>query len=313
MADIFNNMDLLRLLLKWKKQLGALVLAAGVLAWFFSLPVFIAPQYKSSAVIYPSNLISYGIETPTEQMLQLFQSNQIRNQVIHKHNLSEHYGVDTLNKGGVTRLTDAFNDHVQIGKTEFEAVELEVLDENPDSAYHIILSLIEYFNTNTRDLHRKKSLEVVSIIEKQMQRKQVEIDSVSSLLRELKVKFGIIDYKSQAKEASREYYKSLGNNPKKTSDILVSIRNLEEKGNDYIALNEFMEASIKTLTSLKVDHDNAFRDVVKELTYTNVVVKPVKADKKSYPIRWVICAVSMISTFLVAVIGVIILERSRRY
>lgn len=312
MADIFNNMDLLRLLLKWKKQLAVLVLLSGVLAWFFSLPVFIPPLYKSYTVVYPSNLISYGIETPTEQMLQLFQSNQVRNAVIQRHNLSEHYGVDTTTKGGQSQLIETFSDYVRIGKTEYEAVELEVFDQDPDTAYRIILSMIEFFNRNTRDIHRKKSMEVVQILDRQMQRKQKEIDSISTRLSELKIKYGIIDYKSQAKEASREYYRSLGSNAKKTSDILVSIRNLEERGNEYIALNENMEAALKALNKLKVEHDAAYRDVVKELTYTNMVIKPVKADKKSYPVRWVICAVAMISSFLISVIGIIVLERSRR-
>ena len=312
MADIFNNMDLLKLLLKWKKQVAALILASGVLAWFFSLPVFIAPLYKSYAVIYPSNLISYGIETPTEQMLQLFQSNQLRSEVLKRHNLAEHYGIDTTERGGMSALHETFRDYIKVSRTEYEAVELEVYDTDPDTALNISQSIIELFNKNTRRIHRKKSEEVVNIVGKQMERKKKEIDSLSTLLRELKVKFGIIDYKSQAKEASKEYYRSLGTNAQKTADILVSIRNLEERGNEYIALNEHMESAIKNYDNLRIDYDNAYRDVIKDLTYTNVVVKPVRADKKSYPVRWVICSVAMLSTFLISLISIIVLERSRR-
>ncbi len=314
MSDMFNNIDLLKLILKWKKQLAVVVVLAFVMAFVFSLPVFITPLYRSTAVIYPSNLIPYGIETPTEQMLQLFESNQIRQEVMRRHNLATHYDIDTTdrNPGNFSELYKTFDDHVRISKTEFEAVELIVMDSDPDSAYKISMSMIELFNKNTRLIHKKKSEEVVKIINAQMERKKLEIDSVSTLLKELKVKYGIIDYKSQAKEASKEYYRSLGTNSKKTADILVSLRNLEERGNEYIKLNEHMQSAISTFDQLRVEHDNAFRDVVKVLTYTNVVVKPVVADKKSYPVRWVICAFSMMSAFLVYLIGIIIIERFRR-
>ena len=55
-----------------------------------------------------------------------------------------------------------------------------------------------------------------------------------------------------------------------------------------------------TYNDLKVSHDVALRDVVKDLTYANVVTHPIVADKKSYPIRWLIVLISGSASFLLA-------------
>lgn len=312
MSGFFQNTDLLKVVLKWKVHLLVILFAAFGFSVLFTSPFFIPPKYKSHAVIYPSNLIPYGIETPTEQMLQLFQSNQIRDKVISRFKLAEHYGIDTSTKASRSMLFEEFDDNVHVSKTEFEAVELEVMDTDPAMAHRIALEMIDLFNHNTRMIHIEKSKEVVVIISEQMRNKKREIDSLSKELRELKVKFGIIDYKSQAKEASKEYYKSLGSNSKKTNDILVSIRNLEERGNDYLELSEHLSSSIKNYDRLKVEYDNALRDVEKKLTYTNVVVKPIKPDKKAYPVRWLICLFAVLSTLVFSVGIVTLLERYKK-
>ncbi|MEW6467903.1 MAG: hypothetical protein AB1458_03215 [Bacteroidota bacterium] len=313
MTDIKNNTDLLKVVLKWKKHLLIIGVCAIALSILFSSPMFIRPKFRSYAVIYPSNLIPYGSETPTEQMLQLFQSSEIKNEIIRGFKLPQHYDIDTTRPGYRYYVEKEFDENVEISKTEYEAVRLEVMDTDPLKAYEIAVAMIDQFDKKTRKLHRSKSEEVVLIMGAQLERKSAEIDSLSTALKELKVKYGILDYKAQAKEASKEYYRSLGTNAKKTTDITQSIRNLEEKGNDFIELNERLESSIKVYNAIKVDYDNALRDVEKKLTYTNVVIKPALPDKKVYPVRWIIVVSSTLASLFFAVVLVMIIEGRKAY
>jgi len=312
MSNIYNNIDLLKIILKWKKHLAVIAVSAVALSILFSSPMFIRPKFKSFAVIYPSNLIPYGIETATEQMLQLFQSSEIKNEITKGFKLAQHYEIDTTRVGYKFDLDKTFDENVKVSKTEYEAVRLEVLDTDPKTAYEIAVAMIDQFDKKTRKLHREKSEEVVLILGNQLEKKGKEIDSISTELKELKVKFGILDYKSQAKEASKEYYKSLGTNSKKTGDITTSIRNLEEKGNDFVELNERLESSIKVYNSWKVDYDNAVRDVEKKLTYTNLVIKPAMPDKKAYPVRWIIVVSSTLASLFFALIAVMVIEGRKK-
>ena len=47
------------------------------------------------------------------------------------------------------------------------------------------------------------------------------------------------------------------------------------------------------------EYEQVVNDVTKELTYTNVIVYPEVSDKKVYPIRWLIVAMSTASAVLI--------------
>jgi capsule polysaccharide export protein KpsE/RkpR len=174
------------------------------------------------------------------------------------------------------------------------------------------VEIIRLFDLKTRELHKKKSQEVVVIHKMELDKKQREIDSIGTQLKELKVKYGLLDYKSQSKEASREYYKSLGGNSQRTSDIVNSIRSLEEKGHDFLELEEHLDGALKSYEVIKRDYDAAVRDVQKKLTYTNVVVRPELPDKKAYPTRWLIVVFMTAASFVMALFLISLFERFRK-
>ena len=119
MVDYFNNMYLINLFRKWWKHLLIITLTTAILSVLFSSPLFIRPKYKSYSTIYPSNLINYSNETVTEQMLQVFKSDDIRDTVLKKLNLIKHYEIDTLKPHYKTNLHKEWDANVTIHKTEY--------------------------------------------------------------------------------------------------------------------------------------------------------------------------------------------------
>ncbi len=312
MNNLFNNNNLLRLLVKWKVHFAVTALLAVGLSTVISGPTFIRPKYKAVAVIYPSNLISYGIETPAEQMLQLFQSSQIRDSIIKKFRLAERYDADTTTSAGRNNLQETYNDNVKVVKTEYEAVKMEVWDESPETASRIAYEITNQFNVTTRILQREKSKEVAHILEDQLRKKQEDIDSIDKGLKVLKIKYGILDYDAQAKAVSKEYYKNIGSGGQKMNELTTAIRNLEEKGSEYVALDIRLREAVQQYAKLKIDYDNAIRDVRKHLTYINFVIKPDPPNKKSYPIRWLIVVFATIGTLFFAFVVISFYENKKQ-
>ena len=143
----FNSIELLRLVAKWKKHLIIIGLISLVGSIIFSSPYFIKPKYKSFAVVYPSNLIAYSTESPTEQMLQLAQSYYIRDRIIQSFNLYKHYDLDTTRvKSYKSRIYQMYDENITIKKTEYESMEITVFDTDPIIASSIADSIIHYFN-----------------------------------------------------------------------------------------------------------------------------------------------------------------------
>ena len=78
------------------------------------------------------------------------------------------------------------------------------------------------------------------------------------------------------------------------------LKTLTENGEDFISLTEHLWRIRGTYNDLKVLYDVALRDATKFLSYSNVVTHPIVADKKSYPIRWLIVLISTAASFFVA-------------
>ena len=153
----FNILNSIQLLYKWRIFLGSITVLAIGLSALFSSPYFISPKYKSQAIIYPVNLVLYSEETPTEQMLQILNSLDIRNQLFRDFRLAEHYQIDTTAPTFYTTLNYEFDGNIKFQKTEYESVEIEVLDTDPKMACQMVDSIISYYNDKVCSLHRLKN------------------------------------------------------------------------------------------------------------------------------------------------------------
>lgn len=313
MENVFSNIRLLKLIMKWRIHLIILFVLAIILSIFFSCPWFIKPKYKSTAVLYPSNLIPYSSETPTELMLQLFRSDDIRDSLIKEFKLGDHYGINADDKYYYTDIIREFESNVDIKKTEYESVVIEVFDTDPKFACSMVKEMVNLFNTKARALQREKANEVLVIAETQLDKKKLQIDSLEKQLTDLRIEFGIVDFDVQTKEAMRAYYKLLRSGSSGNNNALsTTVDNLKTKGSDYILVNDMFNAASTSYNKLKEEYDVALRDVTKELTYTNYVSAPIVADKKSYPIRWLIVSVSTLTTICLALLIIILIENVRR-
>lgn len=309
MSEYFDNSNILKIVQKYQKQLLIICGATLVLSVIFSAPWFIKPKYKSTAVLYPANIIAFGSETPDEQMVQVFQSDDIKTQIANEFNLYETYGIDTTKvKSYKTKLIKEFNENITIDKTELVSVRLEALHPNPVVARDIVSRMIELFNQKERALQKEKAMELVTILKKQLDNKRNEMDSMDVLVRDIRVKYGILDYALQTEYATEGALISNSMQKANEQEVKTMLKNLQDKGGEFVALNEHLWRIRGTYNDLKVQYENALRDVEKNLTYCNVVTSPFVADKKSYPVRWLIVVISTLSTLLFSLIVISVIE-----
>jgi capsular polysaccharide biosynthesis protein len=306
----FSNTDLLSLIIKRWKHVAIIVGAALMGAFVVSSEWIIKPRYKSMAVVYPVNIIPYSDESPTEQLLQLFQSADVRGMMIKRFRLAEHYNVDTTARAGKSKLYLTISENIDIRKTEYESVKIEIYDVNPDTACSMVNALIHFVDIKARALQREKTQEVVNIFQDQLNHKKEQLDSLEKVLNMLRVRYGLLDYKSQAKEVTKSYLKIVGDGGSGQRLVVVDslMRNLEQKGGELLTASEQLKSTLDVYNAIQVDYDRALSDLKKELTYTNVITRPLPADQKSYPIRWLIMVITGISSVLVAIFVIVILE-----
>jgi len=305
MENYLNNISLLRLILKFKIHLGIILISSIALSVLFSSPTFIKPKYKSEAIIYPSNLIAYSQESSSEQMMQILNSEEIKDSLVKKFDLANHYRIDKDQPYYYSVLSKEFESNVSITKTEYESVRIVIKDEDPKIACNMVKAMMNYFNLKVRMLQREKAKEVLVITSKQLELKTKQIDTIETQLNEIRRKYDILDYDTQTKELYRNYYKANSSNKQTINSALI---NLKEKGGDYQLLNEMLLSEIELMGKIKLDYENALRDANKNLTYINTITYPIPADKKSYPIRWLIVLSSTIASLVLSLFILLAVE-----
>jgi uncharacterized protein involved in exopolysaccharide biosynthesis len=297
-----------------KIHLAVIVLFAVILAAIFSGPAFITPKYESFAVVYPSNTSPYSDENETEQMLQILQSKEISDSVIKRFDLASHYEIDSSYKYFRTTLMYEYSQNVSISKTQYEGVRIEVSDRDPEIASDMVWAIIKLYNKKVNNLHKEKYGETLEMYKNAVEQKKQYLDSINNRLTELSQKYGLTHFQSQAEQTTRGYLKTIdgtGGAYVREKEVKELKKNLEDKGAEMLILQNMLFSETASYVSLKNEYEKAFMDYNKEITYTNIITEPYPADKKSYPVRWLIVVISAIASFFIGYILVLIIENRK--
>ncbi|CAN5402874.1 hypothetical protein BH11BAC1_BH11BAC1_08940 [soil metagenome] len=344
---------------KWRKPLLITVLAAAVASCIFSSTYFIKPKYKSTVIFFPTastsisraimddnisdkqDLLAFGEEEQAEQMLQILNSDDIRNIIIEKYELMKHYGINPQSEFPQTQLISEFEDNISFRQTEYLSIRIDVLDTDPKMAASIANDISALVDSMKTKIQRERASEALLIMEQEYNRKLAQINTMEDSLKWLRGK-GIMDYSNQSIIWTEEYAKSFSSFSNETATLKVlekyrtendssivntkarisgaeartkmlqsKLDDLAQFGGANMSLGEQLIIERKDLNILKVQYDKLRVDVMQNLPHKFIVNKAVEAEKKSYPIRWLIVAISVFCSFIIALIAILIIERSK--
>ncbi|HAH60345.1 MAG: hypothetical protein KUL83_04190 [Lentimicrobium sp.] len=315
MENYFSNIHMMNIFFKWKWHLLAIAVIAALLAAIFSGAVFIKPRYKSYALIYPSNIAPYSDESESEQMLQWMLSEDIRDSVMKKFDLPKHYEIDPSYKYFSSTMNYLYNKNVKINKTQWESIEITVMDTDPVIARDMVLAIIHFVNQKIRSIHREKYNEVARSMGQTLALKRAQLDSIEAELSVLSQEYELIDFESQAREITRGYLRTVdGSNSTNINmkDVLRLKENFEQKAQRMAILTQRLNDVLRIYGQFEEVYDQAVYDANKHFTFTNIITPPVVADKKSYPVRWLIVMYAVAASLVFAVLAISIIENKRR-
>lgn len=322
----FDSTNLILFLWDRKMILIIVSVVAAIASGIFSGPFFITPKYKSTVVLFPtsSNAISkallsdrfggkqdileFGEEEQAEQMLQILISSQIRDRIVEKYNLMEHYDIDSTSKYRMTNLVREYDDNITFRRTEFMAVEIKVLDKDPVIAANIANDISELLDSTKNNMQKERALQGFKITEEAYMQIKGDIDVMEDSLKVLR-KLGVHDPETKAEMINQQLAIELakGNNPaiKRLRDELEI---LEKYAVPFVSIRDQLEYDKKQLTTIKSKYEEAKVDATQHLPQKFVVDRAFPAEKKSYPVRWLIVVVATLAAFLVAILFIIFME-----
>jgi len=307
MENYFKTKSIFSLIAKWKWHLLVITIVAAALGLIFSAPYFIHPKFKSSATLYPANIICHSDESESEQMLEMMESNDIKFRIIEKYNLYSHYGIDSTESGSLSKLISYYDDNVIIEKTPNDAIMITVCDEDPQVAADMVNSIIECYDSLVLKISADKSAELLEIYTATANEKARMIDSLSEVLKKYGTEYGMIDSKSQTRAYSEAV--AQGRSADEANKILKS---WQEYGAEYKKTDSLLNNTIQRYNLDLKTCEEAKRDMEKKQTFSHVISKPYPADKKFYPVRWLIALLSALGGCLIGIIAIAIIEGCRK-
>lgn len=308
--ESFESLDFLRWIFRKIKPLIIVQVGALVCSIIFSSQFFMPKEYGSETVVYPYNMSEYSHELPSEQMLEFLNSTDIKNKVIDRFDLSKHYDIPKNGKPYLDRLYSEYDHNVNVKPTEYGAVEIKVYDISPDTAFEMVNGILDILNNKLHQVQKEKSMEVANMYRMALETRKHQIDSMQSLSKELSTKYGLLEYESQTREVSRAYYQSLASGrSSKNDEITQQIKNLQDYGMEFRALNQHIESAIIDYNDKEIKYDDAMKDVNKNLTYWNMVSAPFKPDTYCYPLRLLIVLGTCFAAFVFSIVVMRAMEK----
>ena len=319
-----NSGNLLVFFYKWRKPLVIVTLIAIISSVVVSL--LIEDKYKSTVVLFPSttssiskgllsneagknvDILRLGEEEEAEQMLQILTSDEIRNRIIKKYDLSNHYEIDENDEYKNTKLQWEYESNVSFERTKFMSVEINVLDHDPDTAAAIANDIAALLDTVNNRMRREVATQALNIIGDELTNEKEYIAILEDSIKKFR-KMGIIDVQVQTERLTEQMATAILQGKKQAADELN--KKLELISSYAGAFNDVLNeiwTEKKRLAILRDKYRETKVDVEKSLQYKFIVNKAFAAEKKSYPIRWLIVVVSTFATFLLTLVLILFIE-----
>ena len=330
--SVFDATNLIRFLYKWRKPLLIVSATAAIASALFSGPFFIKPKFESTVVLFPgstnsiskavldenagikNDIMQFGEEEEAEQMLQILKSDEIRFKIMGKYGLMSHYGIDPEKESyPITKLNKEYDDNIKCKRTELMSIEINVLDIDPDTAAMIANDISDLLDSAKNNMQKEVAMKAYQIVKQEYDGLQNYINSLKDSLQKLGT-FGVHDYKTQSEVLNREYAQALARNDQRAVETLgKKLDVLAQYGSTQMALAYNLENIYKEVFPIiKRKFEEAKVDATETLPHKFVVNRAYPAEKKSYPIRWLIVVVTTISSFLLCAVIIIGMDNLKR-
>lgn len=325
--DAYSSKSLFRLVAEYRKSILIILIAAALLAVLFSSPLFITPLYKSTAILYPTSsnsiskvlisttyqsnkdILEFGESEQTEQMLQVLNSNRIRDKVIERYHLMDHYGIKPDSRYPYTKLNKLYDSRIRFRRTEYNAVKIIVMDSDPALAAQIANDIAELYDSTMNAMQKEVAVKAFQLVEAEYNSLCSEMAALEDSLNTLRA-LGVFDYESQVEMLSQQLAVELGKGNKQgVKNIQDYLDVLAQFGGAYYAISEKLDHDRLQLSLVKTKYEEAKVDATEDVPHKFLVTSAFQAEHKTYPIRWIIVTITVLATFVLLLLALSLMER----
>lgn len=267
--------------------------------------MFATPQHSIGEQFYEeikrNDLLEYGETEDAERLLQILNSDRIRNRIIQKYDLWKHYDIEQASAGAQSLLGKEYNSNVDARLTRYGSIEVAVLDRDPKQAADMANDIAFLADSVANRLRNERAQEALVYAGSSLSQVQEEIQSMETQLGKL-YELGVYDFATQIEGLNEQYATALAKGSGNAEKIRRQMAEISLHANDFNKLSNLIEAAYDREAILKKRFELMKLDAETQMPSAFIVDSAAPADKKSKPIRWLIVAMSVASTLALALL-----------
>ena len=315
---IFDSSNVLVFFIRWWKHLVIVGLGGAIAGVIFSSPLFITPQFESRTTMFPSISTSlsrgvimawsdfnlFGEVEEAERLLQVLESARVRDRVAERFDLMNHYEIDSLSRFRKTILNNIYRQQVKFRRTQYGAVEVRVRDKDPEMAADMANYVTALVDTVMNEIRRERLTLAHDVAQKEYLEMLMQAELFQDSLKHI-MSSGMLDIESQVTMFTRQLAKDLSDRNVQGAQALEQrLQTVGELGGNHIFQSAFLRLITGDLMVLQRRYAEAKADLENFLPFKFDIDEAYPAERKAYPVRWLIV---FLMTFGAVVMGVMTL------
>ncbi len=304
----------------WRHRKFLTILAVITIIVSAIVSLLLTEYYRSTVVIFPArtnsltlnessvrrgNISDFGEEEEAEQLLQIINSEELLERVIEKNNLYSHYQIEEDDKYARSKIRHKYRSNVTAKRTKYNSIDISVVDINPQMAANIANSISEFTDSVKNRMIRDRARTSMPMLEDEYQRINQALTGVMIELDKLQA-IGVL---SEIERGG--LYEAYGlslryGDGKVVSELKEQIETNKKYGDEYDAQRKLRDILSDQLLRFNSYKNQFIADSDIDIPQKFLVDMAMPADKKSYPVRWLVVMGALFSVLLFAVILLII-------
>jgi tyrosine-protein kinase Etk/Wzc len=302
------------LLFIWSKRKFILITTFLVALITTVVTFFMTPLFLSTAIVFPSatssvafsyakaSSMDFGEEEQAEQLVQILSSSQIRNILVKRYDLMNHYEINSKDENKFYKLIKAYDSHITFTRTKFGSIQIDVLDRDKELAAEMANKIVDLIDTVKNQMIKERTLPAFEInkrkkqiLEKTLKKITTKLDSLSEIgVVTSEARANLFQAVNEARSpADKEFFKN---------QLTVNIKH----GAEFDGLSMLRNEKTMQLTQFENSYEQAESDANTNFNHKFIVERAVVADKKEKPKKAIIILVTTIMSFIFLVFALLL-------
>ena len=322
----FNSFSLVQFMWQKRKTLILVCLLVAVVSLIASF--LVKPKFKSTAIVYAPrtnsvakillneesynerlDMKAYAEDEETEQMMEILNSREIKDKLIEKFDLYNHYGLGEGVSYRQTKMYKYLKGNVIVKRTQYGAISVSVLDRDPQIAADMANEIVVQLDSVKHRIDHERTIAAFNLLKRQLEIVDAEVQRVDDSVQVL-MQNGVFDFKSQSERVMQQYATAVAQgNTAGMKRLEDELKKMATWGPRSLTLYEEQAYFREYQSVVKIKMMNAIVDMDTKIPVKFLIEKAIPSDKKAYPKKSLIVLISTVSAFILAVLVLLTIDK----